>query len=66
MFKDSNNVIKMVRNNSECILCGECFHNCPSDAIHYPYMEMAKKRLKDGYIKLEKEQSALYPKGEKK
>jgi ferredoxin/flavodoxin len=61
MFDCSDGVIKMIRDKQECILCGECYHNCPVGAIDYPYIEMAKKRLNDGNIKLEEKQSAIYP-----
>lgn len=51
---------EIVRETSACILCAECFHNCPKRAIDYRYLEPARKRLKNGYIKLEKIQSAIY------
>lgn len=54
------NVFEIVRETSACILCAECFHNCPKRAIDYRYLEPARKRLKNGYIKLEKIQSAIY------
>lgn len=62
MFEYSKEKVKMVRDKAECILCAECYHNCPAHAINYPYIEMARKRLKDGNIKLEEEQSGIYPK----
>ncbi len=61
MFDYSDGIVKMVRDKKECILCAECYHKCPVDAINHPYIEVARKRLKDGYIGLEKEQSAIYP-----
>ncbi len=61
MFDYSDGIVKMVRDKKDCILCAECYHVCPVNAIHYPYIEVARKRLKDGYIELEKEQSAIYP-----
>ncbi len=62
MFDYSDDIVKMVLDKKECILCAECYHKCPVNAINYPYIEVARKRLKDGYIELEKEQSAIYPK----
>ncbi|WDV44636.1 EFR1 family ferrodoxin [Clostridiaceae bacterium M8S5] len=62
MFEEHEGIVKMIKDKSQCILCGECYYNCPVEAINYSYIEMAKKRLKDGYAKLEKEQSAIYPK----
>lgn len=61
IFDYSNGIVKMVREKEKCILCAECFHNCPVNAINYPYIEIVSKRLKDGYVKIEKEQSAIYP-----
>lgn len=61
MFDYSNGIVKMVRDKKECILCAECYHKCPVNAIKYPYIEVARKRLKEGYIELEKEKSAIYP-----
>lgn len=61
IFACSNGIVKMARDKKECILCAECYHNCPADAINHPYIEAARKRLKDGYAELEKEQSAIYP-----
>lgn len=62
MFKECDGTIEIIKDKSQCILCGECYHSCPVNAINYPYIEMAKKRLKEGYIELEKDQSAIYPK----
>ncbi|MCT4613847.1 MAG: EFR1 family ferrodoxin [Marinifilaceae bacterium] len=62
MFACSDNKIYIARDSSNCILCAECYHSCPSSAINYQYIEKAKERLEDGYAKLEKEQSAIYPK----
>jgi ferredoxin/flavodoxin len=61
MFRYSDGIISMHRDKSNCILCAECFHNCPAGAIEHLYIEMAKRRLKDGFIELEKVQSAIYP-----
>jgi len=61
MFDYSDGSVKMVRDKKECILCAECYHTCPVKAINHPYIEVAQKRLKDGYVELEKEQSAIYP-----
>ena len=61
MFDYLDGMVKMVRDKKECILCAECYHKCPVNAINHPYIEVARKRLKDGYIELEKEQSAIYP-----
>ena len=61
MFEYSKDKVKMVRDKAECILCAQCYHNCPTHAINYPYIEMARKRLKNGHIKLEEEQSGIYP-----
>lgn len=62
MFELSNKTAKVVRSKSDCILCAECFHVCPSEAINYNYIEMASKRLEDGYVKLEEEATCIYPK----
>lgn len=61
MFDYVDGTVKMVRDKKECILCAECYHECPANAIGNPYMEVARKRLKDGCAELEKEQSAIYP-----
>ena len=63
MFTYSEGEIKRHRDNSNCILCAECFHNCPANAIMLPYIEKGKNRLKDGFAKLEKIPSAIYPAG---
>ena len=60
MFTYSKGVIKMHRDNKNCILCAECFHNCPIGAIEHPYIEMGRKRLKDGFAALEENPSAIY------
>ncbi|MBI9109438.1 MAG: EFR1 family ferrodoxin [Spirochaetales bacterium] len=61
MFQFIDGEISMHRDNNNCILCAECFHNCPVGAIEHPYIEMAGKRLKDGFAALEKVPSAIYP-----
>lgn len=61
MFNAINGKIVMHSDNNRCILCAECFHNCPENAIEYPYIEMARMRLQDGNIPMEKELSAIYP-----
>lgn len=61
MLDYSDGIVKMVRDKNKCILCAECYHKCPANAINHPYIEVARKRLKNGYIELEKEQSAIYP-----
>ncbi|PID55724.1 4Fe-4S ferredoxin [candidate division KSB3 bacterium] len=53
--------VAMIKSQSTCILCAECFHNCPAGAIDHPYIEMAKKRLKDGHAPLEMPPSAIIP-----
>lgn len=60
MFSYSDGAISIHRDKSNCILCAECFHNCPVGAIEYPYMDMARKRLKDGFANLEEVPSAIY------
>ena len=50
----------MVRNPKNYILCAECYHNCPAKAIIHPYIEVARKRLSDGFAELETSQSAIY------
>lgn len=62
MFSHSDSEIYIERDNSKCILCGECYHHCPTGAINYQYINKVRKRLKNGYANLEKEQSAIYPK----
>jgi NAD-dependent dihydropyrimidine dehydrogenase PreA subunit len=61
MFEFSDGSIVMNPENSRCILCAECFHNCPAEAIDHPYIERARKLLKDGYAHLEEVPSAIYP-----
>lgn len=46
--------------NRQCIICAECYFNCPQKAIEYPYLNIAGKRLKM-VNKLETPQSAVYP-----
>ena len=60
MYEVSSEGIIMGPDSSKCILCGECYHNCPAGAIRFPYLDKAKKRLKDGNAKLEEPQSAIY------
>ena len=50
-----------IKNQKNCILCGECFYNCTSGAIVYDYRTLAQKRLRGGNIVLEKPVSAIYP-----
>ena len=54
--------IVSVKNQKNCILCGECFYNCASDAIVFDYRKLVKKRLRDGEVVLENPLSAVYPK----
>ncbi len=54
--------IVSVKNQKNCILCGECFYNCASDAIVFDYRKLVKKRLRDGEVVLESPLSAVYPK----
>ncbi|MBN2039807.1 MAG: EFR1 family ferrodoxin [Spirochaetes bacterium] len=61
MFHFSDEIVTMKRDKDNCILCAECFHKCPANAIEHPYIEMGKKRLKDGYIHLEEKKSGIYP-----
>lgn len=44
---------------SQCILCAECFHNCPTNAINYTYLEKAKPRFLNPVFELPA--SAVYP-----
>jgi len=53
--------IVSVKDRKNCILCGECFYNCASDAIVFDYRKLAKKRLCDGEVVLESPLSAVYP-----
>ena len=53
--------IVSVKNQKNCILCGECFYNCASDAIVFDYRKLVKKRLRDGEVVLESPLSAVYP-----
>ena len=50
----------MVRDPKYCILCAECYHQCPVKAVVYPYIEVAKKRLSNGFAELENPQSEIY------
>ena len=60
MFAYIDNTIQMVRDPKYCILCAECYHQCPVKAVVYPYIEVAKKRLSNGFAKLENPQSEIY------
>ena len=51
-----------IKDQKNCILCGECFYHCKSNAIDFAYRTVAQKRLNDGNIILEKDLSAVYPK----
>ena len=51
-----------IKDQKTCILCGECFYNCSSNAIDFAYRTIAQKRLNDGNIVCEKDISAVYPK----
>ena len=55
-----SNTIQMVRNPKNYILCAECYHHCPAKAIVHPYIEVARKRLSDGFAELENPQSEIY------
>lgn len=61
LFHFTNNAVIMETDKKRCILCAECFHSCPAGVIEHPYIEMARKRLQDGFIEMEEEQSAIYP-----
>ena len=60
MFAYIDNTIQMVRDPKHCILCAECYHHCPVKAIVHPYIEVARKRLADGFVELETPQSEIY------
>ncbi len=60
MFDVIDEQVKMVKEQHQCILCAECYHRCPADAIIHPYIEPAKVRLKDGNVYLEEEPSSIY------
>ena len=60
MFAYIDNTIQMVRDPKYCILCAECYHQCPVKAVVYPYIEVAKKRLSNGFAELENPQSEIY------
>ena len=51
-----------IKNQKNCILCGECFYNCSSGAVVFEYRTLAQKRLCDGNTVLENPVSAIYPK----
>lgn len=59
-FEKRDNVIVEVRAKESCILCAECYHHCPQKAVNFPYIDSARRRLRDGHIALEKPQSTLY------
>lgn len=61
MFYFKDNKVQMAMDNERCILCAECYHVCPFDAIEHSYMDMAKKRLQDGHAPMEACQTAIYP-----
>ena len=60
MFAYIDNTIQMVRDPKHCILCAECYHQCPAKAVVHPYIEVARKRLSNGFAKLENPQSEIY------
>ena len=60
MFAYIDNTIQMVRDPKHCILCAECYHQCPAKAVVHPYIEVARKRLSDGFAELENPQSTIY------
>ena len=60
MFAYIDNTIQMVRDPKHCILCAECYHQCPAKAVVHPYIEVARKRLSHGFAKLENPQSEIY------
>ncbi len=59
IFSMQNGKVAMVKAQSVCILCTECFHNCQAGAIEHPYIEMAKKSLKDAHAALEQPASVV-------
>ena len=61
MFKMINGKPQRIKPIEDCILCAECFHNCPVGAISYRYLSKAKKRLNKMAEKMESPQSAVYP-----
>ena len=60
MFAYVDNKVQLIRNPGHCILCAECYHHCTAGAIIHPYIEVARKRLSDGFAELENPQSAVY------
>ena len=60
MFAYIDNTIQMVRDPKHCILCAECYHQCPAKAVVHPYIEVARKRLSNGFAELENPQSTIY------
>ena len=60
MFAYIDNTIQMVRDPKYCILCAECYHQCPAKAVVHPYIEVARKRLSNGFAELENPQSTIY------
>ena len=46
--------------NSKCILCAECFHKCPNQAITFSYIDKIKNRL-EKITPREIPQSQIYP-----
>ena len=60
MFAYIDNTIQMVRDPKHCILCAECYHQCPVKAVIHPYIEVARKRLSNGFAELENPQSEIY------
>ena len=60
MFAYIDNTIQMVRDPKYCILCAECYHQCPAKAVVHPYIEVARKRLSNGFAELENPQSEIY------
>lgn len=60
MFDFAGGKVRMARDSRQCILCAECYHHCPAGAVIHPYIEVAKKRLRDGNAVLEKKPSAIY------
>jgi NAD-dependent dihydropyrimidine dehydrogenase PreA subunit len=61
MFEMVDGKPQRTRATEHCILCAECFHNCPVGAISYKYLSKAKKRLETLSKKMEFPQSAVYP-----
>ncbi len=40
----------VIRDKSRCILCAECYHYCPRNAVTFPYMDKVRKRAEKGGI----------------